>query len=118
MEKNGCDPIKISELLTTSYLEQVCRHGFFHCDPHPGNLAVDLGARALTPTDPAAGHLAPSLDPLLIVTSVAPYAELGATPYPSAHPGGRLIYYDFGMMERVEPHVRRGDWPCSTVEVT
>lgn len=34
---------ELSSLLTTSYLEQICRHGFFHCDPHPGNLAVDNG---------------------------------------------------------------------------
>mmetsp|Transcript_33327 Transcript_33327/g.82994 ORF Transcript_33327/g.82994 Transcript_33327/m.82994 type:complete len:679 (+) Transcript_33327:215-2251(+) len=67
LKQQGFDPIRISELLTTSYLEQICRHGFFHCDPHPGNLAVDAG-----------------------------------------HPQGRLVYYDFGMMERVEPEVKKG----------
>uniref|UniRef100_A0A7S3BZY6 ABC1 atypical kinase-like domain-containing protein n=1 Tax=Haptolina ericina TaxID=156174 RepID=A0A7S3BZY6_9EUKA len=63
----GFDPIHIASRLTTSYLEQICRHGFFHCDPHPGNLAVDDG-----------------------------------------YPGGRLVYYDFGMMERVDPDVKKG----------
>ena len=54
-------------MLTRSYMEQLCNHGFFHCDPHPGNLAVDDG-----------------------------------------DPGGRLIYYDYGMMEEVEPNVKKG----------
>jgi len=67
LEKQGFDQVHISNTLTTSYLEQLCRHGFFHCDPHPGNLAVDSG-----------------------------------------YPGGRVVYYDFGMMERVEPAVRKG----------
>lgn len=67
MEEHGYDPVHISEQLCTSYLEQVCRHGFFHCDPHPGNLAVDGG-----------------------------------------YPGGRLIYYDFGMMEVMEPEIKKG----------
>jgi predicted unusual protein kinase regulating ubiquinone biosynthesis (AarF/ABC1/UbiB family) len=64
---NGIDLATLSERLTTSYLEQLCRHGFFHCDPHPGNVAVDVG-----------------------------------------YPGGRIIYYDFGMMESIEPVVKAG----------
>jgi len=67
LEERGYDQAKLADHLTTSYMEQLCRHGFFHCDPHPGNLAVDDG-----------------------------------------YPGGRLIYYDFGMMEEVEPHVKKG----------
>jgi predicted unusual protein kinase regulating ubiquinone biosynthesis (AarF/ABC1/UbiB family) len=67
LEKEGFDPIQISTNLVTSYLEQVCHHGFFHCDPHPGNLAVDNG-----------------------------------------YPGGRLIYYDFGMMERMQTDIKKG----------
>jgi len=67
LEEAGYDPVQLATQLTTSYLEQVCRHGYFHCDPHPGNLAVDNGA-----------------------------------------PGGRLIYYDFGMMEVMEPEIKKG----------
>ena len=67
LAEEGFDPVHISNQLTTSYLEQVCRHGFFHCDPHPGNLAVDNG-----------------------------------------YPGGRLIYYDFGMMENMEDNIKKG----------
>ena len=67
LKEKGYDPVHIATRLTTSYLEQVCRHGFFHCDPHPGNLAVDDG-----------------------------------------YPGGRLIYYDFGMMEVMETDIKKG----------
>merc|ERR1719387_2338929 len=67
LARNGFDMIQFATQLTTSYLEQVCRHGFFHCDPHPGNLAVDNGYK-----------------------------------------GGRLIYYDFGMMEVMEAETKKG----------
>ena len=67
LKEKGYDPVHLATRLTTSYLEQVCRHGFFHCDPHPGNLAVDDG-----------------------------------------YPGGRLIYYDFGMMEVMETDIKKG----------
>jgi predicted unusual protein kinase regulating ubiquinone biosynthesis (AarF/ABC1/UbiB family) len=67
LKANGFNPEHLANTLTNSYLEQICRHGFFHCDPHPGNLAVDDG-----------------------------------------YPGGRIVYYDFGMMERVEDRVKKG----------
>lgn len=63
----SCDRTQLAARLTTSYLDQLCRHGLFHCDPHPGNVACDDG-----------------------------------------YPGGRIIYYDFGMMEAIEPNVKRG----------
>ena len=36
----GIDPKAVAELGATSYLQQLVRFGFFHADPHPGNLAV------------------------------------------------------------------------------
>ncbi|MFM8276210.1 MAG: ABC1 kinase family protein, partial [Cyanobium sp.] len=36
----GIDPAAVAEKGTASYLQQLVRFGFFHADPHPGNLAV------------------------------------------------------------------------------
>jgi len=36
----GIDPAEVAEIGAASYLQQLVRFGFFHADPHPGNLAV------------------------------------------------------------------------------
>lgn len=63
----GLDRNRLARLAVESYLQQILRYGFFHADPHPGNVAVDAGV-----------------------------------------PGGRLIYYDFGMMGSIPGDVRGG----------
>eukprot|EP01025_Chloroclados_australasicus_P030844 TRINITY_DN31030_c0_g2_i1.p1 TRINITY_DN31030_c0_g2~~TRINITY_DN31030_c0_g2_i1.p1 ORF type:complete len:772 (-),score=97.13 TRINITY_DN31030_c0_g2_i1:306-2621(-) len=66
IDKMGVDRKQLARYLVESYLEQLLTFGFFHADPHPGNVAVD------------------------------------------AENGGRLIYYDFGMMGRIPGQVKVG----------
>lgn len=40
LEKKQIDPIVISRRLTKSYFKQIFKYGFFHADPHAGNLLV------------------------------------------------------------------------------
>ena len=37
---NGIDPSSVAKIGANSYLKQLVEFGFFHADPHPGNLAV------------------------------------------------------------------------------
>ena len=39
--KSGLDGSAIAKRATEAYLLQILRYGFFHADPHPGNIAVD-----------------------------------------------------------------------------
>lgn len=66
LDRLGIDRQRLARLSVESYLQQLLTHGFFHADPHPGNIAVD------------------------------------------AEGGGRLIYYDFGMMGTIPNDIRGG----------
>ena len=66
LDAAGADRLLLAKRLVESYLQQLLTHGFFHADPHPGNVAAD------------------------------------------AEGGGRLIYYDFGMMGTIPSDVRSG----------
>jgi predicted unusual protein kinase regulating ubiquinone biosynthesis (AarF/ABC1/UbiB family) len=41
LESAGIDLRDLASLLIEGYMEQILYHGYFHADPHPGNLAVD-----------------------------------------------------------------------------
>lgn len=60
MDNGGYDRIEIAEKLANDYITQVIDDGFFHADPHPGNIKIlngkivwlDLGMMGrLTPRD-------------------------------------------------------------------
>jgi ubiquinone biosynthesis protein len=40
LKSRGFDVRKISRKLAVSYIKQVFQYGFFHADPHPGNILV------------------------------------------------------------------------------
>lgn len=66
LDQLGVDRKRLGRYAVESYLEQILSHGFFHADPHPGNIAVD------------------------------------------DFNGGRLIFYDFGMMGSISSNIREG----------
>lgn len=41
----GVDPAQVATRATRAFLHMMFRDGFFHCDPHPGNLLVGAGGR-------------------------------------------------------------------------
>ncbi len=43
LEAAGIDPNEVALIMTEAYCEQILVHGFFHADPHPGNLLVQPG---------------------------------------------------------------------------
>ena len=64
IEAAGLDRKVLARLGAKAYLQQILNGGFFHADPHPGNLAVNHD--------------------------------------------GALIFYDFGMMGKIESNIREG----------
>ncbi|MDX1649074.1 MAG: AarF/UbiB family protein, partial [Myxococcota bacterium] len=45
LEGLGLDPAEVATWATRAFLHMMFRDGFFHCDPHPGNLLVDAEGR-------------------------------------------------------------------------
>jgi|DewCreStandDraft_2_1066082.scaffolds.fasta_scaffold00051_39 predicted unusual protein kinase regulating ubiquinone biosynthesis (AarF/ABC1/UbiB family) len=45
MRAAGIDPKQVAQLLTEAYCEMLLINGFFHADPHPGNLLVLPGPK-------------------------------------------------------------------------
>lgn len=79
----GIDRNEVARRLLNTYLKQIFEDGFFHADPHPGNLFV-------SPVPPA--------------SSIEQTAE---GEQPDNHTW-QLTFIDFGMVGRVAPKMRSG----------
>ncbi len=79
----GIDRAEVAQRLFETYLQQIFEDGFFHADPHPGNLFVSAA------TPPKSETEAPQ---------DADQAENGWT----------LTFVDFGMVGKVPPNIKAG----------
>ncbi|GAA1836144.1 AarF/UbiB family protein [Agromyces salentinus] len=80
----GIDPAEVAPVFAAVMFDQLFTNGFFHADPHPGNIFV-------TPVGPASATGGP---------------DVGAGG-PAARPW-RLTFIDFGMMGEVPAGTRSG----------
>ena len=80
----GIDPAEVAIVFASVMFDQLFKDGFFHADPHPGNIFV-------TPHAPA------------IDDSVG-----GSDRSEPARPAWHLTFIDFGMMGEVPPGLRKG----------
>ena len=59
-------PVKVNRLLVRTYLKQLLEDGFFHADPHPGNLLVTDSGRLAFFDFGMTGRITPRLQAMMI----------------------------------------------------
>ncbi|MCC6329301.1 MAG: AarF/ABC1/UbiB kinase family protein [Acidobacteria bacterium] len=65
-ERLGVSPAKVNRLLIKTYLKQLLEDGFFHADPHPGNLLVMPDGRLAFFDFGMVGRITPELQSKMI----------------------------------------------------
>ncbi|MEO5815828.1 MAG: AarF/UbiB family protein [Gemmatimonadaceae bacterium] len=98
----------VAEELTRAYLKGITLDGFFHADPHPGNVFVVMPGtqNPLTPaevvSDERRGDVRPATTPL---AKLEVEAQAAASPVPE-EVDVRLALIDFGMTARLSTRMR------------
>ncbi len=98
----------LAEELTRAYLKGITIEGFFHADPHPGNVFVVFPGRnnPLTPAEVVAderrGDVRPATTPL---AKIEQEAQAAAQPSPD-DVDVRIALIDFGMTARLSARMR------------
>ncbi len=92
----GIDPDEVAREFASVMFDQLFDHGFFHADPHPGNVFVTLMPDASGAGAGGSGAIAGS------------DAGADASVSVPSSPAWRFTFIDFGMMGEVPPGLRRG----------
>jgi predicted unusual protein kinase regulating ubiquinone biosynthesis (AarF/ABC1/UbiB family) len=98
----------LAEELTRAYLKGIAIDGFFHADPHPGNVFVVLRGMKSPPTPSdvaAADRRADAREATTPLAKLEADAQSQATPTP-ADVDARLAIIDFGMTARLSGTMR------------
>lgn len=66
LKQRGVSPEKVNRLLIKTYLKQLLEDGFFHADPHPGNLLVMPDGRLAFFDFGMVGRITPKLQAKMI----------------------------------------------------
>ncbi len=62
----GVDPSDVAKILVFAFAEMIVKNGFFHADPHPGNLLVLPGPKLVLIDFGQAKELAPAFKDVLV----------------------------------------------------
>ncbi len=73
LEAAGVDRQEVARMLMEAYARQMIRHGFFHADPHPGNLLILPGPQLAFVDFGQAKELTPEFSRLFAVLARAIY---------------------------------------------
>lgn len=111
LEELGVSRVELAARLNNCYLKQFFIDGFFHADPHPGNLFVRVEPELPATTRPAPSDVVRSNghrpdQPIPGRNGVLPDGHLfGDAEAHDAAPGRpfTLIFVDFGMVGRLPP---------------
>lgn len=92
LDAAGINRRELAERLNQTYLKQLFMDGFFHADPHPGNLFVlpEL-------VQQEAEHIVLANTSLTLSKNGTPPPSSKGTPF-------TLIFVDFGMVSQLPPH--------------
>jgi aarF domain-containing kinase len=66
MRRIGVDQWEVAKILVFAFAEMIVKHGFFHADPHPGNLMVLPGPRLVLIDFGQAKDLGPAFQEVLV----------------------------------------------------
>ncbi len=105
LDQLGVSRLELAARLNNCYLKQFFIDGFFHADPHPGNLFVRVETELAPAPPPPRAPVVASLNGRHDLTTVE--AQLPIDVAPEDVPVGTpftLIFVDFGMVGRLPPH--------------